>query len=76
MQNAKSTFINSNHIKDDIDMDLIKEISIGNDIVDKFTRKELENFAPETPIPNTQELVRFFYDPFDVDKYKNLLKIK
>ena len=76
MENAKNTFINSNHIEDDIDMELIKEISIGNDIVDKFTRKELENFSPETPIPNTQELVRFFYDPFDVDKYKHLLKIK
>lgn len=74
MNEAKETFRNSNHIQHDVDMELIRNISIANDIVDKFTKVELQNFT-RTEIFPTSQLVSYFYEPFDVEKYKKLIGI-
>lgn len=72
---AKNTFINSNHIQDDIDIELIKNISIANNIVDNFTRETLKSY-PRIPQPvPINNLVSFTYNGFDTNRYKELLNI-
>lgn len=73
MIKAKETFIKSNYISCDVDLELIKNISIANDYVDKFTKYELDNFVPDRIIrPN--EYMHYIYKPFDSDKYNELIR--
>lgn len=72
MLTAKDTFIRSNYIGCDVDMELIRNISRANDYVDRFTKQELEHFVPDRIIrPN--EYIHYVYRPFDYKKYNELI---
>lgn len=68
---AKETFINSNHLED-VDMNLIKDISQANYIVDMDTRYAVNN-AYVSSSRKIIEPIKCFYLPFDVVKYSNLI---
>ena len=73
MKAAKEAFIKSNYISCDVDMELIKNISIANDYVDKFTKQELDRFIPDRIIrPNIY--MNYIYKPFDADRYNELIR--
>lgn len=75
MIEAKKTFIKSNYISCDVDMELIKNISIANDYVDRFTKQALESYIPmpnRVVTPNV--FMHYVYKPFDVDRYNELIR--
>lgn len=65
IEKAKKTFIQSNFpgLIDDVEDQLIYNISVANDIVDTFTRDELEVFYPANSLYGAEKLVEVFYDP-------------
>lgn len=75
MIKAKNTFRISNHIVHDIDDVLMRNMSIANDIVDRFTKTELEHFSPEPDHIVATPLVEYFYDTIDAAKYRTLLNL-
>lgn len=74
MLEAKTTFITSNFLKNDVDLELIKNISIANDAIDVFTGYILDNTQFSKVYP--QPMMRYIYVPFDKDKYAKLINTR
>lgn len=73
---AKATFRASNHIDEDVDIELIKNISIANNAIDSFTRNIVKSIIIPERVLETRPLIEYSYVPFDVDKYARLLNLK
>ena len=71
---AKEIFMSSNHIKHDIDIELIRNICIANDQVDNFTREQLNNCIFDE-VPVKRSFIGVKYTPFDSKRYANLLRV-
>jgi ribonuclease HI len=70
---AKKTFIESNFLRHDVDMNLIRNISIANDAIDKFTRNTLGRTMLPKVYPNANNIVKYIYMPFDAGRYAYLI---
>jgi ribonuclease HI len=68
---SKKLFIELNNLRHDVDIELIKNISIANNAIDKLTRNTLKSsqFGESYSTP----MMRYIYNPFDVDKYSKLI---
>lgn len=75
LQKAKDTFINSNFIQQDVNLDVIRTISSANNIVDELTRNILKDDS-NILIPITDPMIHFTYNKFDVCKYTQLLNLR
>ena len=71
---AKQTFISSNFLTHDIDLELIKNISIANNAIDSLTRCILNNNTFEKIFPHS--MMKYIYIPFDKDKYAKLINVR
>jgi len=71
---VKNTFISSNFLSNDVDLELIKNISIANDDIDKLTRFILKN--SHFPKIYPKNMMSFFYAPFETEKYANLINTR
>ena len=71
LEEAKSIFISSNGLLHDVEFDLIKNISVANNIVDSFTRSHLSDYNRNLNYP--KDLLKFFYSPFDIERYSKLI---
>lgn len=69
--NALKVFKTSNGFNIDIDFDLIKQIAICNDHVDRFTKFMLDYHDDYKPLTNT---IDFTYDGIDTNQYMSLIK--
>ena len=72
---AKEVFKRSNNIKDNIDDELIKAISIGNDQVDRYTGFMLDNYIYDNTRNHYLNAIYGVYNKdLDLEKYRNLIK--
>ena len=69
---AKKTFITSNHINIDVDEELIASFAICNDVIDNATRQILYDNT-FSPIEKSNPFIKYFYHPFDKNKYNELI---
>lgn len=69
--NALRVFKDSNSIRSDIDLEVIRMISYANDHVDKFTKSVLKNTTLKQS--NLYNAISFGYTPFDINNYKQLI---
>ena len=75
IQRAKSVFAKSNCIQDHIDDELIRQISICNDHIDKYTGLMLDLYINDERF-NTKHLipvVTIGYAPFNTGQYRSLI---
>lgn len=71
LEEAKKIFIATNFLRHDVELKLIKNISIANNAIDKLTRTVLKNTVfPETYPTN---MMKYVYVPFDINKYMKLI---
>lgn len=75
IQRAKSVFAKSNFINDNIDDELIRQISIGNNQVDRYTGLMLDMYINEQRfnIDNMKQAITINYAPFDTGRYRSLI---
>lgn len=75
IQHAKSVFCKSNNINDRIDDELIRQICIGNDQVDRYTGAMLDLYLYDQRFDTSQyiDVITIGYAPFDTKTYKNLI---
>ncbi len=76
IQKAKSVFARSNNIQEPIDDELIRQVCIGNDQVDRYTGIMLDLYINESrfKIDHMIPLISSIgYAPFDVNRYKSLI---
>jgi ribonuclease HI len=74
MNEAKQLFMSSNFLTHDVDMELIKNISIANNAIDKLTRCIVNNNSFGKVYPTS--IIRYFYQPFDVKLYAQLINVR
>lgn len=71
MNEAKQLFMSSNFLTHDVDMELIKNISIANNAIDKLTRCIVTNNSFGKIYPTS--IIRYIYSPFDMLQYAKLI---
>ena len=69
---AKKTFITSNHINIDVDEELIKNLEIANDVIDRTTRNILLSQTYE-PVDKCNPFINYNSNSIDIKKYSNLI---
>ena len=69
---AKKTFITSNHINLDVDEELIKNLEIANDVIDRTTRNILLSQTYE-PVDKCNPFINYNSNSIDIKKYSNLI---
>lgn len=74
LERAGDTFINSNFLMDEVDIDVIKSISIANNYIDNITRQHLTSVNIDDFHPGPSP-ISFIYTEFDIDKYARLLNL-
>lgn len=70
LESAKHVFCTSNGIRDDVDMELIRAISLYNNHVDRTTRARL--YTEDLSLFNYIDPIKYEYKGFDKDKYYKL----
>lgn len=79
LKKAYDTFIKSNHVRSEVDMNIISTISEYNNMVDNNTRVHLLNTVASESFQKEQLLHQYFhyrlFDTFDDAKYKKLINI-
>lgn len=76
MEEATRMFKTSNpFVGKKISADLIRQIAIGNDTVDRYSTLMLENYLEKSKydIPKAVNSISFSYAPFDVQRYASLI---
>lgn len=79
LESAKTIFMHTNNITHDVDMELIKNISTANNIIDNFTRDYLVKYLEGDSDYQKYEFINpisFHYNGIDIPKYKQLLNIR
>ena len=70
LADAEHVFVASNGIRDNVDKDLIKAISMFNNYVDRTTRKQL--YETDLYMCNNIDPIRYQYMGFDKDRFYKL----
>lgn len=74
IQHAKSVFQKSNNINDRIDDELIRQICIGNNQVDRYTGAMLDLYLNDNRYQTSYtNVITIGYAPFDTKTYKTLI---
>jgi ribonuclease HI len=71
---ARNNFNKFNGIRNEVDMNIIKQISFFNNYIDNHTRLILNN-SDIIKMPETKLAIKMVYKPFDINNYKSLINI-
>lgn len=72
LMRAKETFIKSNFLNQDVDIELIKNISTANNYIDNLTRDHLTSTIINGGYPK-EYMIRHIYVDIDVARYSELI---
>jgi ribonuclease HI len=74
LMEARSNFNKFNGIRNEVDMNIIKQISFFNNYIDNHTRLILNDYDIKN-IPESKLAIKMVYKPFDINNYKTLINI-
>lgn len=75
LQRAKSVFLRSNLVNDNIDDEFIRQVCIGNNQIDRYTGLMLDMYINHIQYDTNgmSEAFTIGYAPFDTEQYKTLI---